>query len=168
MKLKGIVLYDRARPHAIHEVVLGDELATRLNQNLDDFEREIPDRDGNPSGAQFTLGKINLPLARLVHQFCASRGHLVAPVQVIFSLLRFRRCTREARLTGLRHRCRRWRTTDAASRVEIVGRIGVPGNASEFLRDTQLWFRELIRLAAIRQQRERGMLMLAASGRSAG
>jgi hypothetical protein len=47
MKLKRIVLYDRARPYASQEVILGDKLTCRLNQNLDDFERAPPDRNGH-------------------------------------------------------------------------------------------------------------------------
>jgi hypothetical protein len=67
MKLEGIVLDDRARPYAIHEVSLGNELAGRLNQDLKDFKRAAADRDEKSMCSQFTPGEINLPLARLVH-----------------------------------------------------------------------------------------------------
>jgi hypothetical protein len=67
MKLERIVLHDRARPYATHEVVLGDELTGRPNQNLDDFERAPPDRDRNSTRSQFTPSEIHLPLARLVY-----------------------------------------------------------------------------------------------------
>ena len=40
-----------------------------------------PDR--NSTGAQFTTSEIDFPLARLVHQSSALRGHVTAPVQNI-------------------------------------------------------------------------------------
>jgi hypothetical protein len=57
MKLESVVLHRRARPNAIHEVVLGDELAGRLNQNLDDLERATADRDGNPTRSQLAASE---------------------------------------------------------------------------------------------------------------
>src|ERR1700676_1773817 len=75
MKLERIVLYDRARPYASREVVLGDKLPLRLNPNLDDFECAGPDRDWHSTRPQFTPSEINLPLARLVHQLSALCAH---------------------------------------------------------------------------------------------
>jgi hypothetical protein len=39
VKLKRILLDDRARPHALHEVELAHELAARLHENLNNLER---------------------------------------------------------------------------------------------------------------------------------
>src|ERR1700693_772465 len=50
VKLKCIVLDNRARPYATREIVLGDELAGRANQNFDDVERATADRDGSSTG----------------------------------------------------------------------------------------------------------------------
>jgi hypothetical protein len=66
--MERIVLYDRARPCTSREVVLGDELTCRLNQNLDDFERATRDRDRYSMRSQFTPSEIELPLARPVYQ----------------------------------------------------------------------------------------------------
>src|ERR1700740_2952462 len=71
VKLKCIVLDNRARPYATREIVLGDELAGRANQNFDDVECATADRDGSSTGQQFTASKIDLPLTRLVHQSSA-------------------------------------------------------------------------------------------------
>src|SRR5258708_18483146 len=79
VKLKCIVLDNRARPYATREIVLGDELAGRANQNFDDVERATADRDGSSTGPQFTASKIDLPLTRLVHQSSALRRHIAAP-----------------------------------------------------------------------------------------
>jgi hypothetical protein len=46
VKMERIVLYDRARPCTSRDVVLGDKLTCRLNQNLDDFERATPIETG--------------------------------------------------------------------------------------------------------------------------
>jgi len=75
VKMERIVLYDCARPCTSREVVLGDELTCRLNQNLDDFERATPDRDRYSMRSQFTPSEIELPLARIVHQLSALCAH---------------------------------------------------------------------------------------------
>src|SRR3979490_2992549 len=75
MKLELISLYDRARPYASREVVLGDKLTGRLNQNLDNFECAASDRDWHSTRSKFTPREINLPLARLVHQLSALCAH---------------------------------------------------------------------------------------------
>jgi hypothetical protein len=75
VKLERIVLYDRARPYASREVVLGDKLTCRLNQNFDDFECAASDRDWHSTRSQFTPSEINLPLAGLVHQLSAFCAH---------------------------------------------------------------------------------------------
>jgi hypothetical protein len=83
VKLKCIVLDNRARPYVTREIVFGDELAGRVNQNFDDVERATADRDGNSTGPQFTASKIDLPLTRPVYQSPALRCHIVAPSQDI-------------------------------------------------------------------------------------
>src|SRR5258705_10953224 len=88
VKLKCIVLDNRARPYATREIVLGDELAGRANQTFDDVECATADRDGSSTGPQFTASKIDLPLTRLVHQSSALRRHIAAPSQDISGLLR--------------------------------------------------------------------------------
>src|SRR3984893_2195117 len=75
MKLERIVLYDHARPDASREVLLGDKLTCRLNQNLDDFERATPDRDRHSTLSQFAPSEIDLPLAQLIHQSLALCAH---------------------------------------------------------------------------------------------
>jgi hypothetical protein len=42
VNLELIFLDDHARPHSSHELVLGDELTGRLNQNRKDLERAVP------------------------------------------------------------------------------------------------------------------------------
>src|SRR3984893_7041654 len=75
MKLERIVLYDHARPDASREVLLGDKLTCRLNQNLDDFERATPDRDRHSTRSQLAPSEIDLPLAHLIHQSSALCAH---------------------------------------------------------------------------------------------
>jgi hypothetical protein len=96
VKMERIVLYDRARPCTSREVVLGDELTCRLNQNLDDFERATSDRDRYSMRSQFTPSEIELPLARLVHQLSALRA-LAAPVQDFSRFIRNLRRAKELR-----------------------------------------------------------------------
>src|SRR5258708_39022874 len=88
VKLKCIVLYDCARPYASREVVLGDKLTCRLNQNLDDFERAPPDRDRHSTRSQFAPSEIDLPLAQLIHQMSALCAHSCPPVQDISRFIR--------------------------------------------------------------------------------
>jgi hypothetical protein len=71
--LKRVVLDDGPRPDAFHELVLGDELARRANEDFQDFERSASDWDRNPTRPQFAPTKINLPFVGLVHHprvFC--------------------------------------------------------------------------------------------------
>jgi hypothetical protein len=75
VKLESIVFYDGARPNTSREVILGNELARRLNQNLDDLERASPDRDRHATRSQFAPSEIDLPLAQLIHQFSALCAH---------------------------------------------------------------------------------------------
>jgi hypothetical protein len=75
VKLKCIVLYDCARPYSSREVVLGDKLTCRLNQNFDDFERAAPDRDGHSTRSQFAPSEIDLPLVQLIHQSSVLCAH---------------------------------------------------------------------------------------------
>jgi hypothetical protein len=131
MKLERIVLYDRARPHALHEVALGDELTGRPNQNLDYFERAAPDRDRNSARSQFTSSEIDLPLARFIHQSSALRGHVAAPyLGVIQNSAVHKMC------------------------IEIADRFGLPGKASQFLRTIQHCFKELMRFTTIKRRPE--------------
>src|SRR5258708_12691997 len=75
VNLERIVLYDRARPYASREVILGDKLTCRLNQNFDDFECAASDRDWHSTRSQFTPSEINLPLAPLAPHFSPSSPH---------------------------------------------------------------------------------------------
>src|ERR1700674_387881 len=75
VNLKGIFFDDRARPYASREVVLGDKLTCRLNQNLHDVERAPPDRDRHSARSQFAPSEIDLPLAQRMHQLSALRAH---------------------------------------------------------------------------------------------
>jgi hypothetical protein len=67
MNLERIVLDYRARPYALHEIILGDEFAGCLNQYLDDLERAAADGDQVSPHAQLTAREIDLPLATLVY-----------------------------------------------------------------------------------------------------
>jgi hypothetical protein len=87
VKLERVVLHDQARPYTSHEVVLGDKLTGRLNQNFDDFEGATSDRDRHSTRSQFAPSEIDLPLARFIHQSSALRGHVAAPPQDISGLL---------------------------------------------------------------------------------
>ncbi|CUU19838.1 hypothetical protein CDS [Bradyrhizobium sp.] len=66
MNLERVFFDRRNRPHPIYKIALGDKLAARLNQNLQNLECAVPDRNGNTSGPQLTLGKIDLPPVRLI------------------------------------------------------------------------------------------------------
>jgi hypothetical protein len=59
--LERILRYNSARPHATHEVVLGDEFAGRLNENLNDLERTAANGNRDPARAQLAPGEVDLP-----------------------------------------------------------------------------------------------------------
>src|ERR1700730_3999476 len=128
MKLERIVLYDHARPDASREVLLGDKLTCRLNQNLDDFERATPDRDRHSTRSQLAPSEIDLPLAHLIHQSSA----LCAHSQPLFRISHV-----SSKFGGAQAgwgRFRRWPTTTALC-VEVADLL--PGKASPFLRNIQ-------------------------------
>jgi hypothetical protein len=60
--LKGVFLDDRTRPDVIHQFVLGNELAGRLNQSLDNPEGTRPNGQDNPSRPQLSPREIDLAL----------------------------------------------------------------------------------------------------------
>jgi hypothetical protein len=66
--LKLVFLDDRAWPRASHKLVFSNELTGRLHQDRKDLERSAPQRNEDPTRAQFTPRKVNLPPAKLVHQ----------------------------------------------------------------------------------------------------
>ena len=75
MDLESVFPDDRAGPDAIHQFVFGDEIAGRVDQDLDNLERATPDGDGNAACPQFTARKIDLVLTRLVNWSVAPRWH---------------------------------------------------------------------------------------------
>jgi hypothetical protein len=141
VKLERIVLYDRARPYASREVVLGDEFTGRLNHDLDDFERATSDRDRNSARSQFAPGEIDLPLAQLIHQSSAERAHSSPLFRI--SHVPSEYCGAQATKTG-----------SVAGRQPLLRRAlrspdRFPDKASQFLRNIQDCFKELLRITRI-------------------
>jgi hypothetical protein len=75
MNLELVFLDRRIRPYTCHELVLGDELTGRLNQNRKDLERAVPQGNGNATRPQLTPGEIHLPPVELVYQASALFRH---------------------------------------------------------------------------------------------
>jgi hypothetical protein len=71
VNLQFILLHDRARPYPSHELVLGDELTGRLNQNRKDLERAAPQGNMDSPRPQLTPLEIYLPSVKLVYQVSA-------------------------------------------------------------------------------------------------
>ena len=80
MNLKRTFLDDRARPNAADDLVLGDQLAGRLRQNLDDFECAASQRDRNSLRPQFTPRAVHLPPSRIQIRLSTLRQHAVTPL----------------------------------------------------------------------------------------
>jgi len=76
VNLDLIFLDDRARPYTSHELVLGDELTGRLNQNRKDLERAVPQGNRDSTRPQFTPSEIHLPPFELVYQTSALFRHV--------------------------------------------------------------------------------------------
>jgi hypothetical protein len=68
VNLEFILLDDRTRPDTCHELVLGDELTSRLNQHREDLERAAPQGNRDSPRPQFTPLEIHLPSVQLVYQ----------------------------------------------------------------------------------------------------
>ena len=49
-------------PNPTHKAILADEFIGRLNQDTDDFERAVPDRNGDSMRPEFALVELYLPL----------------------------------------------------------------------------------------------------------
>ncbi len=75
VKMQGVFLDDCAGPDAVDEVVLVDELAARLDQNLQDLERAASDRNGDASRPQLAPVKIDFPRLRRVDGSWALLSH---------------------------------------------------------------------------------------------
>ena len=82
MKLECVFLNNRARPYALHEVVLVDELAARANQNLKDLKCAASNRDRHTSRAQLTPGEIDLPPLGCINGLWTLHGHVAGPLSV--------------------------------------------------------------------------------------
>src|SRR5271165_2165652 len=68
MHLERVFLDDRARPNSAHQIVFGDELSSRPDQNLDDLERTSPDGNARAASTQFPPHKIDFPSLRFVNE----------------------------------------------------------------------------------------------------
>jgi hypothetical protein len=141
VKLERIVLYDRARPYASREVVLGDKLTCRLNQNFDDFECAASDRDWHSTRSQFTPSEINLPLVQLIHQSSAVRAHSSPLFRISHVSSEFggAQAARTGSVAGQQPLLRR----------ALRSPYRFPGKVSQFLRNIQDCFKELSRVARI-------------------
>jgi hypothetical protein len=63
MHLKRVFQNNRARPDAVHQLILGDEFAGRLGQHFDHFERASTDRYQGSQDTDFAPREVNLALA---------------------------------------------------------------------------------------------------------
>jgi hypothetical protein len=64
-----------ARPHPIHQIVLGDEFAGRLHQDRDDLEGAAAQRHRDPTRPQFAPAEVDLPLIAHIDQIGACFRH---------------------------------------------------------------------------------------------
>jgi hypothetical protein len=76
VNLELIFLDCRVRPYTRHELVLADDLTSRLKQNRKDLERAAPQGNRDSTRPQFTPGEIYLPPVELVYQASALFRHV--------------------------------------------------------------------------------------------
>jgi hypothetical protein len=63
MKLKRVLLNDRAGPHPAHQVVLSDQFVGCLNQNCHNLKGTVSKRDRNAARPEFPPMEIDFPLS---------------------------------------------------------------------------------------------------------
>src|SRR5262249_535265 len=69
--LQGVLFDDRAGPDAVHQIVLGDELAVGLHQFGNDVEGAATERHRHPARTQFTAREVDLPPIRAIDRSVA-------------------------------------------------------------------------------------------------
>ena len=75
MNLKRIVPDDGAWPDALHQIIFGDELTARPDQDLDDLKRPVAEGYGRPARPKLTSAEIDLPWLAGVDQIWNYSGH---------------------------------------------------------------------------------------------
>ena len=79
MNLERVFRDDRTRPDALDQLVLGDEFAGRLSQNLDDLESTPAHGHGRIKDAKFAATEVDLALVRGVNQSSVLRRQAQFP-----------------------------------------------------------------------------------------
>src|SRR5262249_25169116 len=88
------------RPDASHQVILGNELTSRLNQDFQDLERAAAKNNGSVARPQLASTGIDLPRSASVdNTWVYSSGHPASRMQ---STLRFRRGAQQNRAPSIR------------------------------------------------------------------
>jgi hypothetical protein len=64
--LQSIFLDNCARPYAVHQIILVDQLAGRLDQRLDDFERPAANVSWNAIQPHLAAREVDFPRAEPV------------------------------------------------------------------------------------------------------
>jgi hypothetical protein len=77
--LQRVFFDDRAVPDAIHELILGDELARRPHQGFNNLEGAPADGDRLAADPQLAPGEVYFPTAGLVNQLWRLRRHRSPP-----------------------------------------------------------------------------------------
>lgn len=73
MHLERVFLDNRARPNSAHQILFGDELSSRPDENLDNLERTAPDGNARAASTQFPPRKIDFPSLRFVNELVQFR-----------------------------------------------------------------------------------------------
>jgi hypothetical protein len=80
VNLKGVVTDDDAGPHALHDLVLGDEVASRPDEESEDVEGALADGTGDTVHQELAAFEVNFHAPRLVHQPLTLAGQWQTPV----------------------------------------------------------------------------------------
>jgi hypothetical protein len=75
VNLKRIIPDDGAWPDALHQIIFGDKLTSRPDQDLDDLKRTVAEGYGRTARPKLTSAEIDLPWLARVDQIWNCSGH---------------------------------------------------------------------------------------------
>jgi hypothetical protein len=88
VNVKRVVHDNGARPNAVQQLVFGDELASRLDQNFNYLEGSPANRRYRSKDPQLAAGKVDLAIARRVNRSIARSEHGNARLKISSGLFR--------------------------------------------------------------------------------
>ena len=82
--VKRVVPDDGARPDTLHQIIFGDELASRPRQDFDDLERAAAERNRRAARPKLTPAEIDFPWPAREDQILVNSGILEAKAPVLW------------------------------------------------------------------------------------